>query len=111
QYKDFASDAEKEKLNALLTKTADWLYDDGYDSTKAKYIAKYEELASTGNLIKGRYLADQEEKKQALRQKQEASQMAAMAEKMAAAREASKGGSQETPKEAPKTESDEMDLD
>lgn len=91
QYKDFASDAEKEKLTALLLKTEDWLYDDGYDSTKAKYIAKYEELASTGNLIKGRYQADQEEKKQAYRQKQEASQMAAMAEKMAAAREASKG--------------------
>ncbi|GEQ72325.1 hypothetical protein JCM33374_g6012 [Metschnikowia sp. JCM 33374] len=108
QYKDFASDAEKEKLNALLTKTADWLYDDGYDSTKAKYIAKYEELASTGNLIKGRYLADQEEKKQAVRQKQEAAQMAAMAEKMAAAREASKGAS----KEAPKTEGgDDMELD
>lgn len=91
QYKDFASDAEKEKLTALLLKTEDWLYDDGYDSTKAKYIAKYEELASTGNLIKGRYQADQEEKKQAYRQKQEAAQMAAMAEKMAAAREASKG--------------------
>ena len=108
QYKDFASDAEKEKLTALLSKTADWLYDDGYDSTKAKYIAKYEELASTGNLIKGRYLADQEEKKQALRQKQEASQMAAMAEKMAAAREASKGA---VPEEAPKADNDEMDLD
>lgn len=91
QYKDFASDAEKEKLSALLMKTEDWLYDDGYDSTKAKYIAKYEELASIGNLIKGRYQADQEEKKQAHRQKQEAAQMAAMAEKMAAAREASKG--------------------
>ncbi|KAF7583165.1 hypothetical protein FOB63_001383 [Clavispora lusitaniae] len=92
QYKDFASDAEKEKLTALLMKTEDWLYDDGYDSTKAKYIAKYEELASIGNLIKGRYQADVEEKKQAVRQKQEAAQMAAMAEKMAAAREASKGG-------------------
>ncbi|OBA24302.1 heat shock protein 70 [Metschnikowia bicuspidata var. bicuspidata NRRL YB-4993] len=107
QYKNFASDAEKEKLNAMLTKTADWLYEDGYDSTKAKYIAKYEELASTGNLIKGRYLADQEEKKQAIRQKQEASQMAAMAEKMAAAREASKGGAEQ----APKAEAEEMELD
>lgn len=105
QYAKFASDAEKEKLTALLLKTEDWLYDDGYDSTKAKYIAKYEELASIGNLIKGRYQADQEEKKQAIRQKQEAAQMAAMAEKMAAAREASKGG------ETAETKSDEMDLD
>lgn len=109
QYKDFASDAEKEKLTALLLKTEDWLYDDGYDSTKAKYIAKYEELASIGNLIKGRYLAKEEEKKQAYRQKQEASQMAAMAEKMAAAREASKG-SEPAQKETPK-QTDEMELD
>lgn len=105
QYKNFASDAEKEKLTALLLKTEDWLYDDGYDSTKAKYIAKYEELASIGNLIKGRYLADQEEKKQAIRQKQEAAQMAAMAEKMKAARDASKEA------EEPKAETEEMDLD
>lgn len=108
QYSSFASDAEKERLTGLLSKAEDWLYDDGYDSTKAKYIAKYEELAAIGNLIKGRYLADQEEKKQAMRQKQEAAQMAAMAEKMAAAREASKGS--ETAEE-PKKESDEMDID
>lgn len=108
QYANFASDAEKERLSGLLMKAEDWLYDDGYDSTKAKYIAKYEELASIGNLIKGRYLADQEEKKQALRQKQEASQMAAMAEKMAAAREASKGA-EDAPKQEAKDE--EMELD
>ncbi|RKP31204.1 heat shock protein 70 [Metschnikowia bicuspidata] len=108
QYAKFASDAEKEKLTGLLAKTEEWLYDDGYDSTKAKYIAKYEELASIGNLIKGRYLADHEEKKQAMRQKQEASQMAAMAEKMAAAREPSKGekAAEEQPKNA-----EEMDFD
>lgn len=106
QYADFASDAEKEKLTALLLKTEDWLYDDGYDSTKGKYVARYEELASIGNLIKGRYQAKEEEKKQAYRQKQEAAQMAAMAEKMAAAREASKGG--ET---APEPKADEMELD
>lgn len=109
QYLKFASDAEKERLTGLLAKAEDWLYDDGYDSTKAKYIAKYEELASIGNLIKGRYLADQEEKKQAMRQKQEASQMAAMAEKMAAAREASKGS--ETPAEEPKNEVEDMQVD
>lgn len=105
QYSKFASDAEKSRLTELLQKAEDWLYDDGYDSTKAKYIAKYEELASTGNLIKGRYLADQEEKKQAVRQKQEAAQMAAMAEKMKAARESSKGG------EEPEAKTEEMDLD
>ena len=62
-------------------KAEDWLYEDGEDSTKAKYIAKYEELASIGNVIKGRYLAKEQEKKEQYRQKQEAAQAAAMAEK------------------------------
>lgn len=101
QYKDFASDAEKEKLTGMLAKAEDWLYDEGDDSTKARYIAKYEELASLGNMIRGRYLAKEEEKKQALRQKQEQAQAAAMAEKLAAAR---KGG--EPQKEAKKDDED-----
>ncbi|CAH6719333.1 heat shock protein homolog Sse1p [[Candida] jaroonii] len=105
QYKDFASDDEKSRLGDLLMKAEDWLYDDGYDSTKAKYIAKYEELASIGNIIRGRYLAKEEEKKQALREKQEAKQAAAMAEKLAAQRAA--GAQQEEKKEeAPKEEED-----
>lgn len=83
QYADFASEEEKTKLTGLLTKAEDWLYDDGYDSSKAKYIAKYEELASIGNVIRGRYLAKEEEKKQLLRSKQEAKQARLMAEKMA----------------------------
>jgi heat shock protein len=90
QYAPFASDEEKSKLMDLLAKTEDWLYDDGYDSTKGKYIAKYEDLAMTGNIIRGRYLADQEEKKQQYRQKQEAAAQAAMAEKLAAQRTAQK---------------------
>ncbi|RCK60359.1 Heat shock SSE1 [Candida viswanathii] len=90
QYKDFASEQEKEKLSQMLMKAEDWLYDEGEDSTKAKYIAKYEELASLGNIIRGRYLAKEQEKKEQYRQKQEAAQSAAMAEKMAAQREASK---------------------
>lgn len=86
QYKDFASDEEKSKLSDMLMKAEDWLYEDGFDATKAKYIAKYEELASIGNIIRGRYLAKEEEKKQAIRQKQEEKNAAEMAEKLAAAR-------------------------
>lgn len=88
QYSAFASDEEKEKLSAMLLKTEDWLYDDGYDSSKGKYIAKYEELASIGNVIKQRYLSDQNAKLEAYRQKQEARQAADMAEKLAAQRAA-----------------------
>lgn len=111
QYKDFASDDEKARLSEMLMKAEDWLYDDGYDSTKAKYIAKYEELAAIGNLIRGRYLAKEEEKKQAIRQKQEADQMAKMAEKMAAQREASKGSEGEKKDDKKEEQGEEMDLD
>ncbi|KAI3403672.1 SSE1 [Candida oxycetoniae] len=83
QYKEFASPQEVEKLNGLLEKAEDWLYGDGEDSSKARYIAKYEELASIGNVIRGRYLAKEQEKKEQYRQKQEAKQAEAMAEKMA----------------------------
>ncbi|CAH2355071.1 heat shock protein homolog Sse1p [[Candida] railenensis] len=89
QYKDFASDDEKSRLTEKLAKAEEWLYDDGYDASKAKYIARYEELASIGNIIRGRYLAKEEEKKQALRAKQEAKQANFLAEKLAAQRAAS----------------------
>lgn len=88
EYSQFASEDEKKKLKDMLVKAEDWLYDEGYDSIKAKYIAKYEELASLGNMIRGRYLAKQEEKKQALQAEQEALKMAELAEKLAAQRKA-----------------------
>ncbi|GMF00726.1 unnamed protein product [Ambrosiozyma monospora] len=86
QYKDFASEQERETLSKKLMDTEEWLYEDGYDAKKAKYIAKYEELASIGNLIKGRYMQKQQELKDKLRSKQEAASMAKMAEKLAASR-------------------------
>lgn len=95
EYAEFASDAEKTKLKDMLTKAEDWLYDEGFDSIKAKYIAKYEELASLGNVIRGRYLAKEEEKKQALRAKQEASQMAELAAKLAEQRKAEAAAKEE----------------
>lgn len=84
EYSPFASESEKTKLQGMLSKAEDWLYDEGDDSTKAKYIAKYEELAMLGNMIRGRYLQAQEEKKQALKAKDEAAKMAAFHEKLAA---------------------------
>ncbi|ODQ78500.1 hypothetical protein BABINDRAFT_85352 [Babjeviella inositovora NRRL Y-12698] len=90
QYSKFASAEEKEKLSGLLMKAEDWLYDEGYESTKGKYIAKYEELASIGNVIRGRFLAAEEEKKQAYRSKQEAAQQSSLLEKIAADREKAK---------------------
>lgn len=106
EYAEFASDAEKEKLKDMLMKAEEWLYDDGFDSTKAKYIAKYEELASLGNIIKGRYVAKQEEKRQALQQKQEASKMAALSEKLAAQRKEESEKKEEKKEEEKDSEGD-----
>ncbi|CAR25892.1 ZYRO0A10516p [Zygosaccharomyces rouxii] len=100
EYAPFASDQEKTKLRDQLAKAEDWLYEDGYDSTKAKYVAKYEELASTGNIIRGRYLSKQEEQKQALRQKDEAKKMAELSEKLSAQRKSEAENKESSKKDA-----------
>ena len=82
-YSDFATDEEKSNLREMLATAEDWLYDEGYDSTKAMYVAKYEELAAIGNVIRGRYLEKEEEKRQAILAEQEAAKMAKLAEKLA----------------------------
>ncbi|RDW49191.1 heat shock protein 70kD, C-terminal domain-containing protein [Yarrowia lipolytica] len=89
-YADFASDAEKANLREKMEKIEDWLYGAGEDAKKALYIAKYEELASIGNLIKGRYNAKQEEERQAKVAKKEAANQAKLAEMMAAKRKEKK---------------------
>ncbi|SCU84740.1 LADA_0D03510g1_1 [Lachancea dasiensis] len=111
EYASFASDDEKTKLRDMLAKAEDWLYEDGFDSTKARYIAKYEELASLGNMIRGRYLAKEEEKRQALRSKQEAEKMAEMAEKMAAQRKAEAEKQNEKQEEVKPDAEGDIDLD
>lgn len=95
EYKDFASPEEKEKLSKMLMDTEEWLYDEGYDSTKGKYVAKYEELASIGNLIKGRYNAKQAELKQKNNQKKEAAAAADIFAKIAANRKKDADGDSE----------------
>ncbi|GMM29036.1 adenyl-nucleotide exchange factor [Martiniozyma asiatica (nom. inval.)] len=87
EYKDFASEEEKEKLSKMLMDTEEWLYDEGFDASKGKYVAKYEELASTGNLIKGRYLAKQQELKEKLNAKKEQSAATDIFAKIAAQRQ------------------------
>lgn len=95
EYKDFASNEEKEKLSKMLMDTEEWLYDDGYDSTKGKYVAKYEELASIGNLIKGRYNAKQAELKAKANSKNEQSAAADIFAKIAANRKKDADGDAE----------------
>lgn len=83
EYASFASDAEKEKLHTKLNAAEEWLFsDDGEDASKAKYIAKHDELASIGNVIKGRYISKQEEERQAKLSKQEAANLQKLSEKL-----------------------------
>lgn len=95
EYKDFANEEEKEKLSKMLMDTEEWLYDDGYDSTKGKYVAKYEELAALGNLIKGRYNSKQAELKQQKGAKKEAAAAADIFAKIAANRKKDADGDSE----------------
>jgi heat shock protein 4 len=44
QYDSFATDQEKEAISAILTKTEDWLYEEGENETKQVYINKKAEL-------------------------------------------------------------------
>ncbi|VVT45315.1 uncharacterized protein SAPINGB_P000709 [Magnusiomyces paraingens] len=97
EYSAFASDAEKQKLHKLLDAAEEWLYNDGEDASKGQYVAKYEELASIGNLIKGRYQSKIEEERQAKLAKQEAEAHRKMAEKLNAAKAAREEAAKQTP--------------
>jgi heat shock protein len=81
QYSPFVSEQEKSDLLDLLLKTEDWLYDHE-DATLGVFTAKYEELASKGNLIKGRYLQAENEKKEAARAKKEAEEYQKFSQKL-----------------------------
>jgi heat shock 70kDa protein 4 len=50
----FGSASEKDSLKALLTTAEDWLYGDGFDSTKQQYTRKIEELRAVGDLLEKR---------------------------------------------------------
>lgn len=95
EYAPFASEEEKERLSKMLMDTEEWLYDDGYDSTKGRYVAKYEDLAAIGNLIKGRYNSKQAELKAAKNNKKEAAAAADIFAKIAANRKKDQDGDSE----------------
>jgi heat shock protein 4 len=52
--KAYGSAKEKDTLKALLTSAEDWLYGDGFDSTKAQYTRKIDELRAVGDLMERR---------------------------------------------------------
>jgi len=50
----YGSPAEKDELKGLLTTAEDWLYGDGFDSTKTQYAREIEKLRSVGDKIERR---------------------------------------------------------
>lgn len=67
-----ASEAEKEKISRQLMDTEDWLYGDGEDAKKAKYVARLEDLQRMAGPIRGRFFEEQNKKIEAERAAREA---------------------------------------
>jgi heat shock 70kDa protein 4 len=53
--KSFATEKEKDALKSLMTATENWLYDEGYETTKQEYERKLVELKKIGNPVDGRF--------------------------------------------------------
>ena len=100
QYKDFASDDEKSRLNAKLEQIEDWLYEDGEDASKALYVSKKEDIRSIAGPIIQRYNDKLQEEESKKREKWEKEAAAKQAEIERQKREAeSKKGDAPAPEE------------
>lgn len=104
-YAPFVSEQEKEELSSLLLKAEDWLYDHE-DASLGVFTAKYEELAGKGNLIRGRYLQAENEKKEAERAKKEAAEYQKFSQKLK-----EKASTAETEEKKPADAEGDLDLD
>ncbi|KFY42344.1 hypothetical protein V494_02471 [Pseudogymnoascus sp. VKM F-4513 (FW-928)] len=105
KYAEFASDAEKEKLKARLEQVEDWLYDEGEDTTKAVYIAKYDEIRALAGPIAQRYFDKLEEERQVAQAKLDA-ELAAKREAAEAAKKTEKPAEEPVSKEEDMTDAD-----
>jgi heat shock protein 4 len=54
--KPYTAPAMKERLQTLMNSTEDWLYGDGFDSSKAEYVRKLEELRALSNPSEARLM-------------------------------------------------------
>lgn len=52
--KEFSSADERNNLKSLMTAAEDWLYNEGFESTKGEYTRKIEELRAIGDKIENR---------------------------------------------------------
>ncbi|CCC08173.1 hypothetical protein SMACR_01721 [Sordaria macrospora] len=107
QYADLASEEEKEKINAKLMATEDWLYDEGDDATKAVYVAKIEEIRALAGPVVQRHFDKVEAERQAVLERLEAEKAAKKAEQEARkAKEAAEKAAQEGAKDEEMTDAD-----
>jgi heat shock protein 4 len=53
--KEYASPAERDELKSLMTVAEDWLYNEGFESTKGEYARKIDELRLVGDKIELRF--------------------------------------------------------
>ncbi|KKA27073.1 hypothetical protein TD95_001146 [Thielaviopsis punctulata] len=88
QLADLASEEEKDNMRAKLTAAEDWLYEEGEDTTKSVYIAKYEELRMMAGPVLGRYFEKVEQERQAALERAEAERAAKKAAEAEAAKAA-----------------------
>jgi len=54
EFKSFSSEQEKSLLGKMLGDAEEWLYGDGFDSVKALYMSKLDELRAVGDKIESR---------------------------------------------------------
>ncbi|KAJ0425921.1 heat shock protein 70 family [Aspergillus carlsbadensis] len=105
-YAEFASDEEKDKLRSKLTDLEDWLYDDGYDTTKSVYVAKLDEIRFVAGPIIQRYRDKQDDERQAIlnAQQEEAAKKRAEQEAKRKAEEEAKKAEEPKQEEKPDAE-------
>ncbi|OLL25920.1 Heat shock protein hsp88 [Neolecta irregularis DAH-3] len=75
-YAPFASEEEKSVLGSLLDDTENWLYDEGADTKKARYVSKMEEILKVAGPIRQRFFDAEEEKRQKIEEAQIAKRQA-----------------------------------
>ncbi|KAI9841523.1 MAG: adenyl-nucleotide exchange factor sse1 [Sclerophora amabilis] len=108
QYSEFASEDEKTKLKEKLEQSEDWLYDEGEDTTKAVYTAKFDEIRFVAGPIIQRYNDKLEVERQAVLKAREEAEAAKRA-----AQEAAKKAEEEAKKvtEPPSKDEEMKDAD
>lgn len=51
----YCTETERTNLKTRLTDSEDWLYNEGFDSTKQEYIRQLDDLRAAGNIVERRY--------------------------------------------------------